>query len=171
MCTKARNFRKRQCGLTLIELIMFIVIVSVSLAGILLVMNVTVKSSADPVVRKQALAMADAIMDEVLAKDFSNPTGPPVGFTESSGTCANRTQYDDVSDYDCFKTSSANRIGGTDTLGSASIASLSAYSASVDVDAATSKLGLTGGTQVKTITVTVTGSGQTIQLIGYRTNY
>lgn len=168
MCTKARNFRKRQCGLTLIELIMFIVIVSVSLAGILLVMNVTVKSSADPVVRKQALAMADAIMDEVLAKDFSNPVG---GFTETSGTCANRTQYDDVSDYDCFKTSSANRISGTSTLGSTSIASLSAYSASVDVDAATSKLGLTGGTQVKTITVTVTGSGQTIQLIGYRTNY
>lgn len=168
MCTKARNFRKRQCGLTLIELIIFIVIVSVSLAGILLVMNVTVKSSADPMVRKQALAMADAIMDEVLAKDFSNPVG---GFTETNGTCANRTQYDDVSDYDCFKTSSANRISGTSTLGSTSIASLSAYSASVDVDATTSKLGLTGGTQVKTITVTVTGSGQTIQLIGYRTNY
>jgi hypothetical protein len=48
---------------------------------------------------------------------------------------------------------------------------MAAYSASVDIDAATSKLGLTGGTEVKTITVTVTGNGQTIQFIGYRTNY
>lgn len=168
MCTKTSRIRQRQSGLTLIELIMFIVIVGVGVAGILTVMDVAVKSSADPMVRKQALAMADAIMDEVLAKDFSNPTG---GFTETSATCDNRSQYDDVSDYDCFKTSSSNRISGTSTLGSTPIPGLAAYSASVDIDAATSRLGLVGGTQVKTITVTVTGNGQTIQLIGYRTNY
>jgi MSHA pilin protein MshD len=168
MCTELRGSETRQSGFTLIELLMFIIIVGVSITGILSVMNVTVKSSADPVVRKQAMAMAEAIMDEVLAKDFANPPG---GFTDGSGTCVNRIQYDDVSDYDCFKTSSANRISGTSTLGSTSIPGMAAYSASVDIDAATSKLGLTGGTEVKTITVTVTGNGQTIQFIGYRTNY
>ncbi|KKW14203.1 MAG: hypothetical protein UY54_C0021G0001, partial [Parcubacteria group bacterium GW2011_GWA2_50_10b] len=55
--------RHDQRGLTLIELIMFIVIVSVGLAGILLVINTVVKSSADPVVRKQSIAMADAILE------------------------------------------------------------------------------------------------------------
>lgn len=160
--------RKLRAGFSLIELIVFILVISVGLVGILSVMNVTVKSSADPMVSKQALSMAEAILDEVLAKAFTNPTG---GFTESSGTCANRALYDDVSDYACFASTGSNRILGTNTLGSTSIAGLSAYSASVDVDAASDALGLTGGTQVKTIRVTVTGNGTTIALTGYRTNY
>ena len=44
--------QRRQRGLTLVELVMFVVIVSVAAAGILLVMNVTVQASADPMVRK-----------------------------------------------------------------------------------------------------------------------
>ena len=49
----------KQRGVSLVELIMFIVIVSVALAGILLVFNVTTKGSADPLVHKQALAAAE----------------------------------------------------------------------------------------------------------------
>jgi Tfp pilus assembly protein PilV len=81
MCTEASLTGRSQRGMSLIELIMFIVIVSVGIVGILLVMNVTVKSSADPMVRKQALAMAEAILGEVLAKDFANPTG---GYAETA---------------------------------------------------------------------------------------
>ena len=162
------NLRHRQTGLTLIELIIFIVIVTTAVAGILSVMNVTVKSSADPMIRKQATAIAEAILDEVLARDFANPTG---GFTESSATCDNRNLYDDVSDYHCFNAASTNRIDGSETLGSSSIAILSAYKASVDIDASTSALGLTGGTQVKTVTVVVAGNNESITLKGYRTNY
>ncbi|MCE9569660.1 MAG: type II secretion system GspH family protein, partial [Rhodocyclales bacterium] len=44
--------RHRQHGLTLIELIVFIVIVSVALAGVLSVLNLTARSSADPMIRK-----------------------------------------------------------------------------------------------------------------------
>lgn len=168
MSTEPRLPEQSQRGFTLIELIMFVVIVTAALAGILTVMNITVKSSADPMVRKQALAMAEAILDEVLARDFANPVS---GFDESSATCANRTLYDDVSDFHCFNAASANRILGSNTLGASSIASLAAYSASVDVDAVTSALGLTGGSQVKTITVVVSGNNQSITLVGYRTNY
>jgi MSHA pilin protein MshD len=160
--------RRRQRGLTLIELIIFIVIVTTAVAGILSVMNITVKSSADPMIRKQAMAIAEAVLDEVLARDFANPTG---GFVESSTTCANRNLYDDVSDYHCFNAASTNRIDGNETLGSSTIATLSAYAASVDVDATTAALGLTGGTEVKTVTVVVTGNNESITLIGYRTNY
>jgi MSHA pilin protein MshD len=168
MFVNSSTGRRRQAGLTLIELIVFIVIVTTAVAGILTVMNITVKSSADPMIRKQAMAIAEAILDEVLARDFANPAG---GYTESSGTCANRALYDDVSDYHCFNAGSVNRIDGSETLGASSIATLSGYAASVDIDATTAALGLTAGTQVKTVTVVVTGNNETITLRGYRTNY
>lgn len=70
---------RRQSGLTLVELIIFIVIVSVGLAGVLSVFNVVVRRSADPLVTKQALAVADAMLEEILLKDFCDPT-PAVEF-------------------------------------------------------------------------------------------
>ena len=57
--------KRAQSGLTLIELIFFIVIVGGALAGVLSVLNVTTKSSADPLVRKTMLAIAQALMEEV----------------------------------------------------------------------------------------------------------
>ena len=61
--------RSQQRGFTLIELIIFIVVVGAGLAGILSVMNTVVKSSADPMVRKQAIALADSILEEILQKE------------------------------------------------------------------------------------------------------
>jgi MSHA pilin protein MshD len=49
---------RSQAGLSLIELVMFIVIVGVAVAGVLSVMNVTTRHSADPMIRKQAQAIA-----------------------------------------------------------------------------------------------------------------
>ena len=163
-----------QRGFTLIELIVFILIVSVGVVGILLVMNVTVKSSADPVVRKQSLAMAEAILDEVLSKEFVNPTVPSLGYSETTpATCANRALYDDVDDYRCFDGTTANKvIRGIDTLGSSPITALAAYRATITVDAtAGAVLGAIPAGQIKRITVTVTGGSETIQLSGYRANY
>lgn len=60
-----------QKGLTLIELVVFIMIVSIALAGVLTVMNITAKSSADPMIRKQMLAIAEGLMEEVQAKPFT----------------------------------------------------------------------------------------------------
>ncbi len=166
-------FRRHGCqrGFTLIELIVFILIISVGVVGILLVMNTTVKSSADPVLRKQSLAMAEAILDEVLSRGFANPVG---GYTEAApATCANRAIYDDVSDYACFDGSTDNKkIHGDSTLGSSSIAALAPYRATVVVDAtAGAVLGAIPVGQIKKITVTVTGGSETIQLSGYRANY
>ena len=65
------NRFRRQRGLTLIELIMFIVIVSVALVGVLTVFNVTTRSSADPMIRKQMLAIAEAVLEEVMLQPFT----------------------------------------------------------------------------------------------------
>jgi MSHA pilin protein MshD len=151
-----------QSGISLIELIVFIIIVSTSIVGILSVMNVTVKSSADPMVRKQAIAMAEAIMDEVLAKDYA----PNSGFAGPDvSPCPNRPLYDDVDDYNCFSGGAAV-ITGTNTLGATAISTLANYKATVTVATVT-----VGGIAMKKITVTVTDGAQTIQLFGYRGSY
>ena len=54
-----------QRGFTLIEVIIFIVVVGAGLAGILAVSTNSVKASADPMVRKQAMALADSILEEI----------------------------------------------------------------------------------------------------------
>ena len=59
-----------QRGFTLIELIIFIVVVAAGLAGILSVMNTVVKSSADPMIRKQTIAIAESLLEEILLKEL-----------------------------------------------------------------------------------------------------
>src|SRR3954466_16172129 len=61
----------RQRGVSLIELVMFIVIVGIALGGILGVLRFTTHHSADPVRRKQALMIAEALLEEVELAKFS----------------------------------------------------------------------------------------------------
>lgn len=144
----------RQRGLTLIELIVFIVVVGIGVIGILSVLIQATAKSADPIVRKQGIAVAEAMLEEVLLKDFA--TG---GY---GGT--DRSRFDDVSDYAGF-----SQIGVTNVLGDAA-PGLGAYTVSVAV-ANTADLTGIGSADAKKITVTVTGSGETFILVGYRTKY
>lgn len=82
---------RRQVGLTLIELIIFIVVVSVGLAGILSVLNVTVLHSADPLVQKQAQALAEGLLEEIQTGYFAYCDGADVNMkygTNTNGLCA-----------------------------------------------------------------------------------
>ena len=100
----------KQTGFSLIELIFFIVVVALGLAGILSVMNQTVASSVDPLVRKQALVLADALMEEIMLKANRNPDG---GYSGS-----NRAQFDDVLDYQGYSTCCGMvKIDGTPIAG------------------------------------------------------
>lgn len=144
---------KPQHGLTLIELVVFIIVVSVGVLGILSVYNVAVRGSADPVIHKQSIAIAEAMLDEILSKDFTAG-----GY---SGT--DRTQFDDVSDYAGYHQSGIQSLDGT------AVSGLEAYDLDINVDASAA-LGLPAG-DVKKVTVTVTADGGTIALLGYRANY
>lgn len=153
--------RWRQRGFTLIELIIFIVVVSAGLAGILSVMNSVVKSSADPMVRKQAIAIAESLLEEILLKEYVNPAGGYAG--------AVRAQFDDVDDYADYTTT-----GIVDATGGA-VPSLSGYNISpavtVTIVTAAESPAL-NAIAVKRITVSVAGPGGTnIRLSGYRGNY
>jgi Tfp pilus assembly protein PilV len=61
----------RERGLSLIELIMFIVIVGAAVAGIITMISRTTQSSADPMIRKQALSIAEAMLDEIRLQPFT----------------------------------------------------------------------------------------------------
>jgi MSHA pilin protein MshD len=56
---------------SLIELIMFIIIVGIALAGTLTVLNMTSAHSADPMVRKQMLTIAEALLEEAEMQPFT----------------------------------------------------------------------------------------------------
>jgi MSHA pilin protein MshD len=152
--------KRLQKGFTLIELLIFIVVVGVGLAGILSVMNTVVKSSADPMVRKQTLAVAESLLEEILLKDYAKPSGSTVVGFSSGG---NRALYDCVDDYNNY---TANPI--TDVLGT-SVAGLVNYSISPAI-VVVSSADLTG-VAAKKITVSVSGPGGTLSLSGYRSNY
>lgn len=138
-----------QAGFTLVELVIFIVIVSVGVAGILLVMNTVVTSSADPMVRKQALALAESILEEVLQKEYADPDG-------TSGETT-RATFDDVDDYNGKSNSTFTDLP----------AALSSYLITIVVDAPASLNGVT----MKRVRVTVSKSPESITLTGYRGNY
>ena len=76
-------------GLTLVELIVFIVVVSVGIAGILVVLNVTARSSADPVIRKNMLSIAEALLEEVQMMPFTycDPTDPNASTAANPAGC------------------------------------------------------------------------------------
>lgn len=147
--------RHRHRGFTLIELIIFIVVISAGLAGILSVMNTVVRSSADPMVRKQAIAIAESLLEEILLKEYANPAGGDTG--------AVRALFDDVDQYDGYNTAA----GITDPLGVA-VASLSSYNITPSVAVGTTTIGTL---TVKEVTVSVTGPQGVVRLTGYRGNY
>ncbi len=133
-------------GISLIELIMFIVIISIAVAGILLVMNKVTGHSADALVRKQALAIAESLLEEVQLQDFISASGVPNAVTQ-----ANRSsEYHIVSNYNGFATTGIFPVSGV-----AAIAGLGSYNASVVVtNAALGSITLASASAVL-ITVTV----------------
>lgn len=153
-----------QRGISLVELIMFIVIVSVALAGILLVMNTVTRGSTDPLIHKQALAAANSLLEEIELQDFISASGATAAVTQ-----ANRaTAYHIVSDYNGFATT------GIFSLADAASASavLANYNARVAVvSEAAAWNGIAAGSAVQ-INVTVTApNGEAITATGYRTAY
>lgn len=153
----------QQRGASLIELIMFIVIVSTALAGILLVMNQTTRGSADPLLRKQSIAVAYSLLDEIALQAFANPVG---GFT-GAATQANRALFDDVMDYNGFASAGIFPLAG-----GAAIVGLEQYNVGVAVVPEAAVWNGIAAANVVRINVTVTApNGDTVTATGYRTAY
>lgn len=145
--------------MTLIELVVAIVILGAALAGVLSVFEVTVKSSADPMIHKQMLAVAEEMMEEIVLKPYV-----PIANSAPIG-CA-RSTYNDLSDYDQYATSSQIcDVDGTP------ISSLAGYSVNVSVTADATSFAGSNVTVTKKITVTVSRGTASLSLVGWRANY
>lgn len=163
---------KRCAGFTLPELILLIIVLSIGITGILIAYNQSVRGSGDPMVRKQVVAVAESMMEEIQLMPFTNPTGGFAG-TCATATQANRAQFDDVGDYNCFPSAGGPPVTGITTIDGTAIPELAAYSVSVTVTPNVSLGTITAASGNATlITVTATGpGGATFTLNGYRTNY
>lgn len=188
--------RGASAGLTLIELLMFIIIVSIAAIALLRVFSVTVKSSADPQMRKQALILAEGFLEEVqLARfTFCEPTldasaddalarpNPAACSTEENvgqevGSVGR--PYDNVNDYvSSFGVDSPAFNNGPQLQDAAGVnIQLPGYSVTLAIrpEALNGIASNTtpAGMEVLRITVTVTyNNGQdSVTLDGYRTRY
>lgn len=65
MSTDLSTHLRRQQGLTMIELIIFILVVTIAVIGVLGVITLNTARSADPIRQKQALAIAEGLMNEI----------------------------------------------------------------------------------------------------------
>lgn len=194
MCTDTSHYpvsvaydASRQRGVTLIELIVFIVIVSVAVAGVLSVLNKAVSNSADPQIQKQALAIAEALLEEVELQPFTfcDPDDDNAATAGGAGGCANNAaaiapefravdpRFDNVIDYNNFVMAGVSDPAGTVLPGAGA---LGGYTATVAV-ANDAGLGTAAApiaaAEVLRITVTVVhrATGVTIALGGYRSRY
>ncbi|MBK9954299.1 MAG: type II secretion system protein [Rhodocyclaceae bacterium] len=145
---------RRPRGMTLMELVLAIAVIGIGLAGVLVAFNQAVFRSADPLVRKQMLAIAEEMMEEVRLKPFA-PTA-----NAAPAACARNT-YNDIDDYNGYAAAAVCDIDGN------IITSLAAYGVAVTVTAAN----LPNGVAAKRIVVTVSHGGDTLTLTGYRTNW
>lgn len=163
MMNSSRQSCARSCiqrGTTLIELVVSIVILSISAVGIMMVITQTTLNSANPMVRAQATAIAQAYMEEILAQPLTDPAGSDTGGPESGESRAN---YDDVTDYNGL-----NDTNGARNQTTALIAGLEGYNISVAVTAAT-----LNGSPARRVRVTVTYDGDpdfTLPMTAYRLN-
>ncbi|MEA3543876.1 MAG: prepilin-type N-terminal cleavage/methylation domain-containing protein [Thermodesulfobacteriota bacterium] len=156
-------YLKNNQGVTLIELIVAMVVISVALVGVMTVINYTTLHSADPVLRQQSIAIAEAYMEEIVLKEFSNP--------DSGYDGDKRRYYDDVTDYDELED-----VGARNPIDPDPIEGLKYYT--VEVTISKQKITDTGfvldgsSDDALRIDVTVTDpANEELTLTGYRTNY
>ncbi len=145
-----------QHGFTLVEMILAIVIIGVGLAGVLTAFNQSVRNSADPVLRKQLLAVAEEMLEEIELKPFVNTATTKTG-------CA-RSNYDDVFDYDGYATT-----GKVCDIDGNTITALNGLSVTVSVVG--SAFNGIASADAALLTVQVSSASDSVTLSGWRINY
>lgn len=140
-----------QKGVSLIEMIVFIIVIGIASSALFATYNYSLRNNTDPLIQVRALELAQAKLDEVLALkyDANTPTGGIPACGTPTGVACNNTPDANVNDVDDFN-------GASDTP-------YTGYNRSVTV---------TTANDLKLVTVSVaTPRGFTITLSAYRANF
>ncbi|WP_440876241.1 type IV pilus modification PilV family protein [Thalassotalea sp. PLHSN55] len=174
--TPLKNMSQHK-GFTLIEVIIGIVVLSISLAVVSTLINPTEEHSADQIHQIKAAELAQGLMDEILAKAFDENSDHAGGLVrcgepaDGSNNCAgisddgeSRANFDDVDDYNGYQDLVTATESGLD-------GSYNTFTLSVNVAYGGAELGI-NNTLAKRITVSVTTPlGTEIAFTSYKGNY
>lgn len=180
------NAKKSEQGVTLVELILAIVIISIASIALLQTLGFQTRSNVEPVIQVQSQLLARQYLEEVMSKPFFDPDADPridptLTQAEVVASIADQTQsgaparlaWNNIAEYDGYSASIV------DVSGSA-ITGLASYSVTIDVDtsAGLSLGGLSNSANatcpaiIAAIAVTIVDArGQSTSLTGYRTSY
>jgi MSHA pilin protein MshD len=116
-----------QRGASLVELIVLIVVVAIVATAAMGALATMGSRSADPLVQRQVLAIAQSLLDEITAQPTpdGDANGPEAGESRGSATAP----FNHVNDYNGFSMTGIRNFDGT------AIAGLESYSAHVVVRA------------------------------------
>ncbi|MNZ82669.1 hypothetical protein D3C78_1013730 [compost metagenome] len=151
---------RRQRGMTLVELVIAIVIVGIAAAALYTAMATITSRSADPMLRQQSLAIAEAYLEEILAEDFLDPTS----HTQCPAPPAGRAAFDNVCDYAGLDDAGARGADG------ALIPGLQDYRVRVAVTPQAFDT-LSAAAALQVVVTVEAPDGQTLPLAGWRTCY
>ncbi|MFQ6404246.1 type II secretion system protein [Methylophilus sp. 'Pure River'] len=181
-------------GFSLVEMVVFIVIVTTAIAGVIGALAFMSGHSADPLARKQAIAIAESLMQEIQQMPFTfcDPDDPNASTANGTADCttsqanlggpspAGESRYgaanpfDNVADYGGF-TMPGGGCAGICRIGDATaINGLNGYVATVAIAQAGGAGAFAGmaADAVLQIVVTVTGpANTTIRLTGFKVRY
>jgi len=173
-----------QAGFTLIELVVFIVVVAVGISGTILAINQSVALAPRTMEQTRAMEIAQAYLDEIITKRFDQNSGqgglptcdsPNPG--ASSNPCSNtlgpeggesRATFNDVDDYHGINDSPPLDASGAEFASP----HYTDFRVQIDVSYAGSEVGLGNNRYAKRISVVVISPfGQSIPVTMYRSNF
>jgi len=154
---------RHQRGMTLVELVIAMAIIGVGLAGVLGALSKLAVTTADPLIKKQMIAIAEGMLEEVQLQPYTSATTVTIG----ANSCV-RDQFQGTWDYNNYN--APRPI--CDTSGNP-ITMLSGYRVSVAVANEAAGGPLTGvpAGRASRITVTVTHGTDNYSLQGWRVDY
>ncbi|MCB1691709.1 MAG: prepilin-type N-terminal cleavage/methylation domain-containing protein [Pseudomonadales bacterium] len=160
-------------GVTLIELLITIVVLSIAIVAIVSGISASTSRSVDPLIQHKSVLLAQAYMDEILGKRFAEAT-PVGGMPPVTGASAcsigsdgeTRTAFDDVDDYDGLDESPPQLQTGF------AVADYADFRVTVAVACAGTALGLANNADAKSIAVTITSpDARALTFTAFRGNY
>lgn len=160
-----REAGRGEGGATLVEMVISIVIIAIVVTGTLLLVQKVAVHSADPMIERQSLAIAQAYLEEILLRPYWDPA-----LGSGGGACpaapGSRALYDNVCDY-----RGLDDAGAMDQTGTA-VSGLGAYRVRVAVDTAATLGDLSGSASVLRVDVRVTHPAAVdLVLSGFKARY